>query len=180
MGEIEAGSVVLVLPATGFPGASVRLVIDRLLEAGVPVVVASPSGGLHHGADDVRITPDAQVDDPRLSEMVGVAVFDGDDGGLAEDFATVTLLRTMHDRGKLVAAFGAGVRTLARAGLVRNREVSALPQDADVVAEAGGEVVLTPMVSSRGILTARGASAEAFGDAILEFRGIEPMHPPAA
>jgi putative intracellular protease/amidase len=180
MGDIEAGSVVLVIPATGFPGASVRLVIDRLLEAGVSVVVASPSRAQHRGSDDVRLTPDTRTDDPRLTEMAAVVLFDGDDGGLADDAATVQLMRSMRDAGKLVAAFGAGVRSLVRAGFVEHCEISARPEDAPLIASAGGLAVFTPIVSSRGILTACAASAETFGDALLEFRGVEPLHPPAA
>jgi DJ-1/PfpI family len=164
--------VVLLVPMVGFPGAPVHVLIDRLVFERVPFLVAAPEPARLIAADGVHLTAQRSLDEPLLHDAAALVIFDSPSALLAGDPRAPSLVHSLWEQGRLLGAVGAGVRTLARAGVVRDREIAALGADADEVRRAGGLVLRAPIAIAPPLVTATVAGMRAFADALLEFRGI--------
>ncbi len=109
-----------------YPGCIEREVIlaAQLLDPTFPVEVATPDGGPLRGASGMRFLADLGYADIEPERYRVGLVPGGDFASVYEDPSIFDRLRAMHGAGALLGAICAGPFFLARAGLLRGREVA--------------------------------------------------------
>ena len=122
-------ATVLVPLAQGCEELEAVTIIDLLRRAGVTVVVAGLEEGPITASRGVVLLPDTTLE-AVLDQDFDLVVLPGGLGGaerLEADQRIAALLRRMTEQGRYVAAICAAPRVLAKAGLLKNRAVTAYP-----------------------------------------------------
>ena len=137
-----------------------------LEDQGVAVTVASPSTDVVKGHKGAEVQPDVALGDVRGSDYDAI-VFVGGPGYEVNDPEGQRIAREAVAGGKVVAAICIAPITLAKAGLVEGKRVTASTQW-NVLEKAGATVVTgTSVVRDGLIITANGpGGAREFGEAI--------------
>lgn len=142
----------------------------RVFEAaGMEVVTASSREGPVRGALGGWVRSDRLLAAARAADH-GAVVFVGGDGAreYVDSKTAWRLAREALGQGKVLGAICMAPLILARAGLLRERRVTAWPGVRDEVARAGAVVVDDPVVVDERLVTADGPqSARRFAEAIL-------------
>ncbi|MEZ0394254.1 MAG: type 1 glutamine amidotransferase domain-containing protein [Desulfurococcaceae archaeon] len=129
----------------------------RLIEEGLEVVVASPSGGRVEGKWGYPI--DTVPMDSVRPEEFDALVLPGGRGPerirVAARDRAAAIVRHFFEARKPVAAICHGPQLLITAGVVRGRRLTSYPGIADDVRAAGGEWVDAPSVVDGNLVTAR-------------------------
>ncbi len=137
--------------------------------AGMEVVTASSREGPVRGALGGWARADRFLAALRARDHDAV-LFVGGDGAreFVESRTAWRLAREALERGKVLGATCLAPLILARAGLLRERRVTAWPEVRDEVARAGALVVDDPVVVDERLVTADGPqSARRFAEAVL-------------
>jgi protease I len=165
------GMKALILAAEGFEDLEVHMMWYRLLEDGIQVYIASPSGMVVTGLHGYRIDPDLALREinPNEFEMLVLP------GGAASERLrqreeALDLARTFLEEGKRVVAIGRGAQILISAGAINNRRVTCAEAIRDDVKAAGASYCDEPVVVDNNLVTC--AHAE---DMPCLFRTIMPL-----
>jgi protease I len=144
--------------------------------AGHSVTVAGSSPREALGMLGMRVKPDTGIDsvDPSAYDAVVVVGGSGTPDHLWPSKALQQALRTVYERGGMVAAICLAPVTLARAGLIKGRRCTVFRTHESISEMERGGCMLQrePVVVDGRFVTADGpAAAKAFGEAIIKLLG---------
>ncbi len=144
---------------------------------GAKVTVASTTTAVAIGANGARVTPDIKISDAIAGKYDAIAVIGGTGviGSLWEDKALRDLLQEANKEKKIIAAICAAAPTLAKAGLLKDRNATMFPWDDGIkeITKYGAKYVNQEIVVSGNILTGRNPEAsKAFGLKLCEILKI--------
>lgn len=160
---------VLVPLAEGFEELEAVTVIDILRRAGIDVVVASLAGSPVTGSHGIRLAADTPLAALAEQDFDMIALPGGMPGAerLKKDPRIAEIVRSLHAKGRPVAAICAAPMVLAAAGVLRGRRATSFPgflKDADEATVVGDAVV-----ADGGVITSRGpGTALDFALALVE------------
>lgn len=120
---------VAIILAEGFEEVEAVAPIDALRRAGVEVIIAGLSKEPVASARNVRIVPDASVDELNPEEL-DMIILPGGAGGvekLKQDKRVEALVKALESKGKYVSAICAAPTALAKFGLLEGRKATAYP-----------------------------------------------------
>ena len=149
----------------------------RLKEAGVEVVVVGTGKKEYKSKHGYPITADVSAEQVSANELDGIIV----PGGYAPDIlrrfpAVVQLVKTLHQRGKVVGAICHAGWVLCSADVLRGKRVTCFSAIRDDVVNAGATFVDEEVVRDGNLITSRKPDdLPAFMRAILGAL----QHPPA-
>jgi protease I len=143
----------------------------RLEEAGFDTPIAGLGDRSYSGKHGYPCVVDGRVDEWRATELAGIVA----PGGWAPDkirraAAALTLVREVHEAGKLVATICHGPWILVSAGIVRGRTLTSSPGIRDDLTNAGATWVDRPVVCDGNIVSSRAPKdLPVFGKACIEY-----------
>ncbi len=161
---------VAILAAPGFEEIELMAPLDILRRLNMAVVLAGVQSDKVVSTHEVTVSTDTMLDKLHADKLDALILPGGAGSWVLRDTPEVIhLVKKMHEAGKLVAAICAAPIVLAKAGLVRDRNVTAYPAQ-DVyreLNEAGAHIV-----KDGNMLTANGpGAAMLFGYSIGEYLG---------
>lgn len=166
------GKRIAILAEEGFEDSELVEPLRAMKNAGAKVViVGSGSQGIYTGKrGQVHIAVDALADEINPDDFDAVIV----PGGYAPDRmrlypSMVTLVKVLHDQGKIIAAICHGPQLLISADILRSRRVTSWPSIAVDLRNAGARWVDEPVVRDGNIITSRKpADLPRFNKAIVD------------
>ena len=158
---------VAILAAPGFEEIELMAPLDILRRLNMDVVLAGVQSDKVVSTHEVTVSTDTMLDKLHADKLDALILPGGAGSWVLRDTPEVIhLVKKMHEAGKLVAAICAAPIVLAKAGLVRDRNVTAYPAQ-DVYRELNEAGVL-----DGNMLTANGpGAAMLFGYSIGEYLG---------
>ena len=150
---------VLVIMAPGFEEIELSAPIDILRRLEIPVVTAGLSGRSVEGAHGMMMSAEMLVVDVEPEKFSGVILPGGPASWTLRDTpAVLSIVRSMHAAGKMVAAICAAPLALEAAGVIKDRRVTCYPSVKSELVSAA-EVCDCPAVTDGNIVTGRGPGA---------------------
>jgi DJ-1 family protein len=151
---------VAILAAPGFEEIELMAPLDILRRLNMDVVLAGVQSDKVVSTHEVTVSTDTMLDKLHADKLDALILPGGAGSWVLRDTPEVIhLVKKMHEAGKLVAAICAAPIVLAKAGLVKDRNVTAYPAQ-DVyreLNEAGAHIVKDENVVLDGnMLTANG------------------------
>ncbi len=148
---------VLVPLAEGFEEIEAISIIDVLRRAEIEVVTAyctaNPVKG-SHGISVIADTALAECSSDELDAMILPGGMPGSEN-LKNNQDIIAMLRSLHDKGKLVGAICAAPMVLGHAGILRGKKATCYPGFEN---ELAGAVLLNqPVVTDANVITGKGA-----------------------
>lgn len=142
----------------------------RLVEEGVRVDVATPSGGAFKGKNGYELKETLKIDglNPDAYHLLIIP------GGkapeeLKKSEATVDFVRVFASQGKTIAAICHGPQLLAAAGVIEGATLSGYPEIRSEIEAAGAAYAASPALVSGQFITGRWpADLPAFTKAVME------------
>jgi protease I len=143
----------------------------RLEEAGYDVPLAGMGEATYRGKHGYPAPVDGHVNDYRATDLAGIIAPGGwAPDKLRRDKQVLTLVREIHEAGKLVATICHGPWILISAGIVRGRTLTSTVGIRDDVVNAGATWVDRPVVVDGNIVSARvPKDLPEFGRALIEW-----------
>lgn len=141
---------------------------EILSKAGVKVVTASTSLDPATGKLGAKIKPDILVKDARPEDYDAV-IFVGGKGSrdYFNDPAAHALAKGAVAHDKILSSICSGTGILAKAGVLKDKQVTSFPAEAEIIERQGGHYTGKPVEIDGRIITANGPDAAAgFGEAI--------------
>lgn len=139
-------------------------------EAGFRTAVASKTRQVAKGKLGAEVTPDLTLHEINPDELDAL-VFVGGAGSRMyfDDAEALSLAKTVHHRGKLVAAICAAPSILMNAGILQGMKATSHPSEAENLKIRGAIYTGKPVEVENIIITGRDPeSAKDFGKAIVE------------
>jgi len=167
-----ADTRVLVPLLAGYEELEAVTIIDVLRRAEIEVVVASDEPGPVPGAHGLAVVAPAAIGDVEAEQLAAVALPGGMPGAqrLADSAVVQQIVRTVHDRGGIVAAICAAPMALAAAGVIAGRRVTCYPGFERRL--TGAQCVQEAVVCDGAVITSRGpGTALAFALALVRALG---------
>lgn len=150
---------VLVIMAPGFEEIELAAPIDILRRLDIPVVTAGLRGRSVEGAHGMVMSAEMLLVDVEPALYSGVILPGGPASWTLRDTpAVLSVVRRMHEEGKLVAAICAAPLALEAAGVIKGRKVTCYPSVKEELASAAA-VCDCPAVTDGNIVTGRGPGA---------------------
>ena len=161
--------MVYMLLGTGFEETEAVAPLDLLRRAGVPAATVGIGGKVITGSHGIPVTADLELGQMDLTQL-DMIVLPGGLGGvqsILNSEKTLELIRSVHAKGKLVAAICAAPSILARLGITDGRKATCYP---GFESRMGGAVMQScGAVRDGTVITGRAAgSSEEFGLLLLE------------
>ncbi len=147
----------------------------RLMEAGCEVVVAGPEkNGEYRGKHGYSCRSDAAIDSIDESDFTGVVIPGGfSPDKLRRDKKVLDLVRSFHEKEKLVASICHGGWVPISAKIVSGFRYTSTPAIKDDLMNAGADWVDEPVVADRHHITSRRPDdLPSFCTEILRFIGV--------
>jgi len=166
---------VAIILADGFEELEAVAIIDVLRRSGIDVVSAGLTEGPVSSARDVKVIPDAIIDELNSDDFDMLVLPGGLPGSdnLNADTRVGDLIRDFNSKGKLTGAICAAPYVLGNAGVLEGKHATSYPS----FKEKLGNVVYEEktVVTDGNVITSRGpGTAICFGLAIVErFLGPE-------
>ena len=164
----------LVLFAPGFEEIEAVTPVDVLRRAGLSVDMVGLHGLEVKGAHQILLTMDKCLDDV-INDDVDLLILPGGLPGahhLRDDQRVISLVRRLHEQGKILAAICAAPIILEKAGVLKGCRVTAYPSKEEELSSAsycGSRVEV-----DANIVTAKGAGCSMeFALALLNKMGLE-------
>ncbi|HID10661.1 MAG TPA: DJ-1/PfpI family protein [Candidatus Latescibacteria bacterium] len=169
MKPLEGKKVVFIFAHRNFRDEEL-LVPKRILEErGAKVVLASSALGTAKGMLGAKVEPDLLVDSVRV-EQYDAVVFVGGSGASEywDDPRAHAIVKEAAQKDKLICAICIAPVTLANAGLLKGKKVTAWPSEAGRLKAKGATYTGRPVERDGKVITADGPrSAGAFAEAIV-------------
>ena len=149
---------VLVPLAEGFEELEAITIIDLLVRAKIDVVTAGLKAGPVTASRGTVVVPATDLETALKQEFDMIALPGGLPGAnhLRDDPRIISLLKSMTDAGKTVAAICAAPKALAEAGILDNKTVTCFPGSIDVEQHKHIHVIGDDVVTDGNIITSRG------------------------
>ncbi len=149
--------LLLVFAPQNFRDQELFCAIDVFTRRGFAPVLASTLAGPARGMLGTEVDATVAVDWVAVDSLDAVVVVGGDGAArsLSDNLELRRLLRTVNGRGGIIGAGCEAITTLARAGIVRGREVARCgdPRVMAEVRDGAGELRERPMVVSDNVVT---------------------------
>ena len=150
---------ILVIMAPGFEEIELTAPIDILRRLDIPVVTAGLKSRSVEGAHGMVMSAEMLLVDVEPALYSGVILPGGPASWTLRDTpAVLSVVRRMHEEGKLVAAICAAPLALEAAGVIKGRKVTCYPSVKEELASAA-VVCDCPAVTDGNIVTGRGPGA---------------------
>lgn len=149
---------VLVPLAEGFEELEAITITDLLVRAKIDVTTAGLQAGPVTASRGTVVVPATDLDSALRQEFDMVVLPGGQPGAdrLRDDPRIISLLKTMTDAGKTVAAICAAPRALATAGILDNKTATCFPGSIDATEFPDIRLVDEVVVRDGNIITSRG------------------------
>ena len=160
MPNIESAKI-LIVSAQGFEQSELEFPRDQLRTKGATVHVASLDGKAIKGweGDDWgrEAEADLKVSDAKADDYDAIVIPGGQINPdlLRVEEDVVSLVKSFHKAGKVIAAVCHGPWVLVEAGIVEGRDVTSFPSIKTDVKNAGGKWQDAEVVADNGIVTSR-------------------------
>lgn len=120
---------VVVIFADGFEETEGVSIVDVLRRAGLDVSMVGLDAVVVTGAHGIELSMDCTIDSITPNELDALVLPGGMPGAknLADSRVVVDIIRSVHERGKHVAAICAAPIALAAAGIIDSRKVTCYP-----------------------------------------------------
>jgi len=118
-----------------------------------------------------KVVVDFLLNDVDINRYIAVVVVGGSGSHvLADTPEVINILRKVYENGGIVAGICHGVISLAKAGLLKNREATTYPDEAiDIIQQFGAKYVKVPVVREDRVITADAPpSSVQFAKAVVE------------
>jgi 4-methyl-5(b-hydroxyethyl)-thiazole monophosphate biosynthesis len=161
----------VIIFSEGFEEIEGISIVDILRRADIPCQTIATKKGVITGAHGVPIQTDGFIQELDLEDVDAVILPGGAPGylNLAEDENVLDLIRTMNEKGKIIAAICASPFVLAKAGILNQRIVTIYPGMEDEIINAGATFQDNVVVVDKNIITSRGpATAIPFALRLVE------------
>ncbi|MFC2013178.1 DJ-1 family glyoxalase III [Chloroflexota bacterium] len=147
---------VIVPLAEGFEEIEFNAIVDILRRAGIAVTVAGLTEGVIEGGHGIRVISDTSIDKINAAEFDAIALPGGAPGyvNLGKDARVLKLVEAMHQAGKYVTAICGAPTVLAKAGILKGRQVTCHPNVREML--AGARCVNERVVVDGRIITSQG------------------------
>ena len=168
--------VLMVIAGRNFRDEEYKEPRQVLEEAGVRISVASSTPRECRGVYGMTVRPDLLLDDANMSNYDGI-VFVGGPGSdeYYNNFKAHSLIQEAFETGKVVAAICIAPQTLANAGIIKGKRVTAFSSVKGGLTAAGAIYTGKDTEIDGTIITASGpGAAKEFGRAILKALSAEP------
>ena len=164
--------IVMIVAQNGFRDEEFLVPKEAFERAGHKITVASLTRTKATGAKGLVLQPDMAVYEPNPDFFDAFVVVGGPGSMvLAQSSDVINLLYAANQKGKVIGGICMGVASLASAGILANREVTAFPDRGLILSlrEHGARYKPESCVIDGHIVTADGPmSAAKFGEAIVE------------
>ena len=141
---------------------------EVLTKAGIKVVTASSSLEPATGKYGAKVKPDLLVKEAKAEDYDAV-IFVGGKGSrdYFNDPAAHALAQGAAAHAKILSSICSGTGILAKAGVIRDKQVTSFPAEAEIIERNGGHYTGKPVETDGNIVTANGPEAAFdFGEAI--------------
>jgi protease I len=168
---VAGKKVLMVIAPKNFRDEELFKTREVIEAAGHRVVLASTSTEQSTGMLGGKAKPDIVIDKVDASQYDAV-VFVGGSGAavLLKDPAALSLARSAHTAGKLVAAICMAPGILANADLLKGKKATSWKGGHDLLKAKGAKVTDKQVEQDGRIITGNGpAAAKAFGEAIVRY-----------
>jgi 4-methyl-5(b-hydroxyethyl)-thiazole monophosphate biosynthesis len=115
--------------AEGFEEIEAITVIDILRRANIDIITAGLVEGLVKGSHNIKVAPDAVLDDIDTSEYDGLVLPGGYPGfvNLGKDSRVLNMIKLMNRAGKYIAAICGAPSVLVKAGILDGKKATVSP-----------------------------------------------------
>ena len=165
---------VAILAAPGFEEIELIAPLDILRRLNMEVLLAGVQSDKVVSTHDVTVTTDTMLDKLHADKLDALVLPGGAGSWILRDTPEVIhLVKKMNEAGKLVAAICAAPIVLAKAGLVKDKDIYPAQDVYRELNEAGAHIIKDENVVLDGnVLTANGpGAAMLFGYSIGEYLG---------
>lgn len=152
---------VAILATDGFEQIELTSPRAALEDAGLETRIVSDKAGdiqgMHHADKGDRFSVDTTLEDAKASDFDAVVIPGGlfSPDTLRTNDAALRFVRDFFAQKKVVSAICHGPQVLISAGVVENREMTAVPAVQTDLRNAGAIVMDTEMVCDQGLVTSR-------------------------
>ena len=169
---------ILFIIAPGFEEIELTAPIDILRRLEIPVMTAGLNGLSASGAHGIPVMAEMLISSAHAMDFSGIVLPGGPASwDLRDTPAVLSLVRDMHEEGKLVGAICAAPIALEAAGVLAGRRVTCYPSVKGDLKSAA-EVLDTPTATDGNIVTGRGPGAALeFGFALADYLGFADKTP---
>lgn len=162
--------MIYVFLADGFEEAEALVTVDILRRAEIEVTTVGVGKSLIVGTHGITVTADITTSEFSLNDVTGVILPGGMPGtiNLENDKIVLSAIKHAYNNNLLVAAICAAPSILGHLGLLKGENATCYPGfEEDLI---GAKYVNAPAVTSRNIITAKGAGAVfEFGFSITDY-----------
>jgi len=150
------GKKIAILAGPEYEDLELHYPLLRLIEAGGDVKVLAGTKEPVRGKHGLSVTPDLTFDEAKPLDFDAVVV----PGGWAPDRVrrnekAVSLVKALHDKGRLVAAICHGPQVLISAKILKGKKVTCVTAVKDDVINAGAEYSDREVVVDKNVITSR-------------------------
>ncbi|MGB4457393.1 MAG: DJ-1 family glyoxalase III [Defluviitoga tunisiensis] len=162
----------LVFLADGFEEVEALTVVDYLRRAGIEVdTVSITNDNKVKGSHKITVIADKKIEELNDVSLYDAVIIPGGMPGserLRDNHFVIDIVKKMNEAGKLVAAICAGPIVLAKAGVIKGKQVTSYPGFENELKD--GIYVEKPVVRDKNIITSRGpALAVDFAIEIIKY-----------
>lgn len=170
-----SGKRILILATNGFEQSELEKPRDRLKEAGAEVHIVSPESGEIKGwkgkdwGSPVKV--DRALEEAKESDYDAIVLPGGqmNPDTLRQNEKALSLIKSFHDSGKVVAAICHAPWLLVETGIAKGRKMTSYKSIRKDVENAGAKWEDSEVVTDQGIITSRKPDdLEAFSKKIIE------------
>jgi len=170
--RIEGKRILFIIAQQNFRDEELTIPKQILDKEGAKTTVASITKEEARGMLGLRVIPDVATSDINPNDFDALVIVGGTGSPkLAEYPEVLNIIKRFDEQGKLIAAICVAPFILARADIIKGKEVTAYPADF-VVAEmrrVGATYIKKPVVVDGKLITADGPnSAKEFGESIVK------------
>lgn len=164
------GKRVAVLAETDFEDLELLYPLLRLREEGAQAIVVGMGATSYRGKHGLEVKVDAVSADVDAASLDGVVVPGGwSPDRLRRDAAVLSLVRTVSERGRMVASICHGPWVLVSARILKGRRLTGVIAVKDDIENAGGTFIDEEVVIDGNFVTSRTPrDIPAWGRAIVE------------
>jgi len=162
----------LVFLADGFEEVEALTVVDYLRRTGIEVdTVSITNDNKVKGSHKITVIADKKIEELNDVSLYDAVIIPGGMPGserLRDNHFVIDIVKKMNEAGKLVAAICAGPIVLAKAGVIKGKQVTSYPGFENELKD--GIYVEKPVVRDKNIITSRGpALAVDFAIEIIKY-----------
>jgi protease I len=167
---VKVKKAVMLISENGFRDEELFISRRALEESGIEVKIASTTLSEVRGALGGKAKPDILLRDINPQEYDAVILIGGGASSQYwDDPVAHKLVREVDRNQRIVAAICIAPVTLARAGILKNRQATVWDSEASELKSKGATYIAMPVVKDGNIITASGPqAAREFGDTIVK------------